>query len=254
VVVLEDSQLLSASEEEEQVLVEAVERLQDDDTVFVVWEGALGKRDLGSPFFKAIKKSKYVFEFASWNTSQVAGWMANELQQKGVAIDSTALQHLSLSVQDNLWLAKQEVAKLAAYAKAQQLTMIDSAAVRLLIPQSAQDDMFGFVDAVTKGDQAQSLGRLHQQLDAGTHELQVLSMLGRQFRILQQIKSGLAQGMNPDAIAKAYGIHPFVVKKLSALSGQLTEKKIEDDYGLLTDLDVAVKSSGLSGTVCICAV
>lgn len=248
-VVLEEYSKMSPNEKEEESLLETVEQLLEGDTIFVVWEQELNKQQQSKPFFKLLARSKYVMPFEAWNQQQVAGYMAQQLKEQGVSINSDALQYLSLAVDDNMWLASSELKKMIHYALAKGLSVIDKEAVELLVSSGAQDDIFALVDAVSAGNPKTALDRLHDQLAVGSHELQIVSMLHRQFRLLQQIKDGLSQGMSPDDIAKNYGIHPFVVKKMTRQAQNISQQAVKEGYDRLNELDAKIKSTGLDPTL-----
>lgn len=247
-VILELLSEMDFSDDQKEALIEMIGRLQDGDTVFVIWEEELGKRDLSGKLFKAILKSKLVYEFAAWDARQVAGWMMQKLKEAGVTMDDQAWAYASLGIGDNMWLASSEVEKLIHYAQGSGKTVLSLADVKNLIPAGLQDDVFALVDAVSKRQGREALWRLYQQLETGSHELELLSMVIRQYRILQQVSDGLANGMTPDAIAKAYKLHPFVVKKMSA---QVSSRgaSVAQVYALLTETDAQIKSTGVPADV-----
>jgi DNA polymerase III subunit delta len=246
-VILEELSALKMSDKEEAMFIEIVGTLLEQDTIFVVWEGALGKRDLKKKIFKAIQQTKYIIPFEAWNAQQVAGWMAQELTNAEITIGNDALQSLSLAVDDDLWKAQSETKKLIAYCKGNQRNSLDNEAIKLMIAGGSQDNIFALVDAVSQANTKDALMRLHDQLKSGSHELEILSMLMRQYRILQQVKDGLDKGMAPDQIAQSFGLHPFVAKKMSGQARKFSQEQLSVAYERLTTLDKMIKSSGLSG-------
>lgn len=248
-VVVEEISKMNYDEKEAQSILDTIDSLLEQDTILVVWEAGLGKRDLKEPVFAALLKSKYVMPFESWNSQQVAGWMMEEFKKEGVSIDSEALNYLSLAVEDNLWRAASEVEKLVNYAKANNTTSLDKKAVSLMVASGVYDNIFEMVDAVSQGNLKGALKRLHDQIEAGNHELEIVGMLFRQFRLLRQVKDGLQNNQSPDEIAKHFGIHPFVVKKMSSQARSISDDDIAESYQMLVDLDASIKSSGLSPTL-----
>lgn len=250
-VIIEELSAVKMSDKEQEQFLELIDTLLEQETIFVVYEGALGKRDLKKKIFAALQQSKYVIPFEAWNAQQIAGWLAQEFQQAGITIQPDALQSLSLAIGDDMWKAKSEFNKLLAYATGSNLQTIDLATIKLLVAGGVQDNIFELVDAVSQGRERDALKRLHDQLQSGSHELEILSMLMRQYRILQQIKDGLDHGLTPDQIAKQFGMHPFVAKKMSGQARMFSQEDISKAYDLLVCLDRGIKSSGLSGKLLI---
>jgi DNA polymerase III subunit delta len=247
-VVLEQLSEMDPTDDQKDALIDMFGRLLESDTVFVLWEEELGKRDLSGKLFKAVMKSKLVYEFASWDSRQVAGWMMQQLKTAGVTLEDRAWAYVSLGVGDNMWLAASETEKLIHFAQGSGKMSLSLDDTKDLVAAGLQDDVFALVDAVSKRQGREALWRLYQQLDSGSHELELLSMIIRQFRIWQQVADGLASGMTPDMIAKIYKMHPFVVKKMSAqVSG--SSLPVHQVYRLLADTDAQIKSTGIAADV-----
>lgn len=248
-VILESPQLLDLGGEKEESLVSLVEDVLARDTIFVVWEQGLKATQLKQPFFKAVMKSKYIFPFPKFTEQEVAGWMYQKLQEEEVGIDREALGYLSASVGKDLWRAASEVSKLINYAKGNELGQLDATAIKMMTTTPLEDDIFSLVDAVSQGRAVQALAKLDKQMAAGSHALQISSMLVRQYRLLQQIKDGQSKRLPPDVIAQDFGLHPFVVKKMSGQASGFTDEAIVEGYNHLAKLDLDLKSSDLSDEV-----
>lgn len=245
-VVLEEYTAMSMKEEELESLVAAASSAMESETVFVVWEEKLDKKTLKDPFISVVSKTKFAMEFPAMDQQAVASWMRGQLQSATVDLDARAWQYVSVAVDDNIWQAAAEVQKLLAFARARSLSIIDLPAVKSLVAGGVKDDVFALVDAVSQGRLSDALKRLHDQLQAGSHELEIVSLLIRQYRILQQVHDGLKDGLPPDSIARLYKIHPFVVKKMAPQVRRLDAAIIRKGYALLTKLDGDIKRSGLS--------
>lgn len=219
------------SEKEEESLVALMKKMHEDETIVVIFEEGIKKTELKKGLMREIAKTQYTFAFPKWKDAEVAGWMAQELQKAGVIMDRNALGYLSSSVGDDLWRAKTEVHKICMYAQATQKE-IDEATIKKLVISPVQDDIFGLVDAISQKRTANALRRLTDQIDSGSHEFAVLSMIARQFRVLQRIKDNATTG-----------IHPYVVKKTSGLANSFPQEKINDSYQALAEFDQYAKRS-----------
>jgi DNA polymerase-3 subunit delta len=142
-----------------------------------------------------------------------------------------------------MWQASMEVEKLANYAQAQGRDQVQDSDVQALVTGKAEDNVFALVDAVSQGRTRESLKRLHDQRQAGSHELEILSMLIRQYRILAEVKDGQEHGQKPDEIARDYGMHPFVAKKMAPQAQRLSDQAVILAYKELTEADRLLKSA-----------
>lgn len=239
--------------EEEVVLVEATEKALTAEVVFVVWEEELNKTAWKQPVFAVLKTSPYVVEFASLDAGQVLGIMRQKLDATGVQLDSQAWGYLSMAIEDDVYRASGESDKLVAFAQAQGKTLLTLADIKPLIAGGLRDDVFALVDAVTQGNRRQSLSLLHDQLQSGSHSLELTSLLVRQYRVLQQVMDGLQQGLSPDRIASVYKMHPFVAKKMAGQARRMNSRLVRQAYDVLTALDRDLKGSGLPPDLLISA-
>ena len=57
-VLVEDLSQMNIGDKEEQSMLDVIQPLLESDTIFVVWEGELGKRQLAEPIFSLLQKSK----------------------------------------------------------------------------------------------------------------------------------------------------------------------------------------------------
>jgi len=230
-IVIEQISEMKISEKEAESAIELIKRMQEDDNIVIFYEEKLTKTDLKKKLFKEVAKSPYTFTFDIWKEQQVAGWVLQELKQKGVQIEPEALQYVSASVGADLWKASLEAKKLIAYGTAIQKAITYQDAKKLVI-SGIQDDIFGLVDAIGAQRTQEALLRLTNQLDSGSHEFAVLSMIQRQLRILQQVKDGQTEKL-----------HPFVVKKVTAQIRAFNDQKIRTSFALLKLFDEQAKRS-----------
>lgn len=244
-VLLEEASKMEMSVEAEESLVQATQAALSGEAVFVVWEAELGKAELKQPFFAALLASPYAMEFPALDASQVGAWMRQRLQAAGVELDAQAWGHVLLAVEDDLFRASSEADKLIAYAQAFGKTRLGLADLKPLVAGGLRDDVFSLVDAVSQAQPKQSLALLHDQLASGSHALELVGLLIRQYRLIQQVMDGLAEGLTPDRIAALYKMHPFVAKKMSGQSRRFQPAQVRAAYDILVRLDRDLKGSGL---------
>ena len=96
-------------------------------------------------------------------------------------------------------------------------------------------------DAVVKGDVKRSIELFNYFLDKNYDSIQMIAMLGNQFRLLFQVKRFTNKGYKEDDIAKELGVHPYRVK----LAIKTNYYYSEDDYlkylYKLADMDEKIK-------------
>lgn len=252
-VLVEHLSEMKFKKEEEDVLTEATTNALTAEVVFIVWEEELGKTAWKQPVFAVLKTSPYVMEFAALEGGQVLGLMRQKLDAAGVTLDNQAWAYASMAIEDDVYRASGECDKLIAFAASQGKTSLTLADVNPLMAGGLRNDVFALVDAVTQGNRQHSLALLHDQLQSGSHALELTSLLVRQYRVLQQVMDGLQQGLTPDRIASVYKMHPFVAKKTAAQARRLNSQHVRKAYDVLTTLDKDLKGSGLPPDLLISA-
>ena len=92
---------------------------------------------------------------------------------------------------------------------------------------------------------ALSLKLLSDQLRLGAEPLYLLTMIGRQIKILIKIKSAqhALATRSVQVLAREIGEHPFVVQKILPLSAKFQNKQLLLSYEKVLAADMALKSS-----------
>jgi DNA polymerase-3 subunit delta len=203
------------------------------------------------PIVQAARQSErgYVKQFDPPDARALPKWIEGRARKHGGEIEPQAAAQLAAVVGADLRLLDQEIAKLVTYAGTER--PITAADVDAVVPYAQAAVVFDLVDALGRRDGRTATQTLHRLLDAGEHPLGLLSMIVRQFRLLIQVKELKAEGANPQAIAKALGIHPFPARKLHTQATCFTVEQLEGVYRNLLDTDVAIKSGEIEAEVAL---
>ncbi len=185
------------------------------------------------------EKRGYAKAFESPQGNDLNRWINNEVKQRGGQIASRAVQLLAANVGNNLVALTNEVEKLTLY-KGDEL--IQAQDVTLLSPYSAEANIFDLVDALGSRNGKKAVTLLQQKLNEGDSPFQLFSMIVRQFRLIIQAKACVEQGMRPDGIAKAVGMHPFVARKVAKQAQSFSMNQLKRIHSHLLQIDVDAKT------------
>ena len=145
--------------------------------------------------------------------SDLPAWIRTRAKLRQVRVDVTAVADLAEFVGDDLRQLDQELIKLADYAAGGKT--VSSADVRRLVPATRTASVFDLVDALGSGNTPAAGKLLQHVLDVdGEHPLRLLTMIGRQYRLLIQAKALQASGVKPPEIAKALNVADWTAPKL----------------------------------------
>ncbi len=180
---------------------------------------------------------------------QLARWIKDRAQGKGLELTVDAVQVLATYVGYDLRLMDQELEKLSAYVNGRGA--ISGADVRQLVSYVREADIFEMVDALGKRDVRRATVLLHQMLDEGKAPLYLLTMIVRQFRIMIQTKELSTLGFSTTETARQLRMHEFVVKKCLDQARAVSFEQLCAIYNSLAEYDAAIKTGKISDTLAL---
>jgi DNA polymerase III subunit delta len=157
---------------------------------------------------------------------------------RGILIDKDALAELWRRT-SNLTSVETELEKLWTYTAGSR---IDFEAVSQLVPPRPEDNIFTWIDSVTKGKLDlvyQSLGDIQK---AGYDGFALLAMMARQIRLMWYAKVLGAMGQTHQQIAGQVGAHPYAVKMAAVQAEHFSQKRLEELLVAIADGEYSVKS------------
>ncbi len=168
-------------------------------------------------------------------------WIRARAGLRKVRLDAGAVADLAEFVGDDLRQLDQELIKLADYAADGRT--VTSADVRRLVPATRAASVFELVDALGSGNTAAAARLMQHSLDAdGEPPLRLLSMIGRQYRLLIQAKALQAEGTRPSDIARALNVQDWMASKLLAQASRHSFARLQRAMECVLAADEAIKT------------
>src|SRR5207247_3021307 len=143
--------------------------------------------------------------------SDRAGWVRKLAEERGLTITPTAVRLLLERADPNLRLLDQEIVKLALFALPS--TRIDEGAVRALVSDSREEEIFALTDALSSPRPGEVAGVLQSLLDAGREPTWLLYTLVSHWRRLLQARAVRDRGGSVADLQARVSEHPFVLEK-----------------------------------------
>lgn len=211
---------------------------RDDNSSFLIfYDSQVDKR---SVIFKVLnKKADESYAFDSLKPAEMDVWLQNQIKQIGLNINNINFKKLAISLGSDTWLAISELGKLKAYKGDNEVAYKD---IDLLVRGKLDDDIFKLTDMIVNNNKKEAVKLLKDQLELGSNEIYLLTMIVRQFRILIQLKS-----VNSADAARVLKLHPFVVQKSLPMVRKYHMEQLKDIYQKLLEIDLKLKSSKVSG-------
>ncbi len=232
---------------QEEIIVYLDSQWSDENVLLFLEESAAIKarakkktrKTASKPLLARLQKEK-VEEFDLLTGASLYKWVRQEVKKRGGSISDQAVSQLAQLVGSDLWQMSSEIDKLLHY-KAKGMIMPKD--VALLVRAKYDENIFHLTDALAAQDARRSFQLLSEQLAAGNHELYILTMLVRQFRILLQVREIINTEQNYYTVASRLHLHPFVAQKAVTSVKQFTSEELQDIYRSLMEIDTKIKST-----------
>ena len=167
-------------------------------------------------------------------------WIRDRVKARGGQIGDSAAQLLASFVGADLRILSNEVGKLVAYAGPGKAVEADH--VRLLVNQATEANIFALVDAVAQGQTRSALRALGTLVESGAQPGYLLSMLGRQIRLLIQARDAADRRLSGEETARALGVSGFPLRKAQEQARAFTAARLGQMHRRALEADLAIKS------------
>ena len=199
-----------------------------------------GKPDGRKKLYAAVRKLNGIVTFSALRGAELTRFVTDAFRAEGKECDARTAEYLVFTVGDDTSLLLNEISKVSAYAADRPaVTAGDVAAVAT---PSTECTVFQMIDAVVTGQKGRALALLRNQLLAGTDRMNILSLLLRQYRILQHIKIMQYEKKSRDFIRSALGISPYALEQDLRQASAYTGGQVKKAVRLCFDTEYAVKS------------
>jgi len=193
------------------------------------------KPDKRTVTFKDLKKVATLQEFPAWSdrdTMKAESWTADEAKKLGVALDRRLVQLIVARVGMDQWQLASALEKLSL------LEAVTVQAIEDTIDPRPFENVFNLFETALKGD-AKKVHNMIRTLELTEEPYKLFALLSSQAFQLAAIQSADSSS-NP---AKDFGIHPFVVSKLSAYANRMNRRDIKQVIDAFAGADADIKLS-----------
>jgi len=203
-----------------------------DDIQLVLVEPKPDKRTVT---FKALKKIADVREFASWSDRdayQAEKWVTVEAKTMGLDLNKKCVQTLVQWVGVDQWQLHYALQKLALTDD------ITVETIKNVIEPNPVENVFNLFETAIRGDM-ESLIRILKTLEKTEDVYRLIALLSSQAFQL----AAVASAGKDNNVARDFGIHPYVVSKLTPIAKRLGKSGVSKIIAIFTELDDDIKLS-----------
>ncbi len=203
-----------------------------------------GKPDGRKKLYNAVKKLSGIVTFAPLRGAELTRFVVSSFQEAGKECDDRVAEYLIFTVGSDAGLLRNEIQKLASCTLERSRILAED--VTALATPSTECTVFQMVDAVVSGQRNRAFTLLRNQLLTGTDRMAILSMLLRQYRLLQHIKIMQYEKKSGDYIRSALGVPAFAVDQYIRQASGYTGSQVKKAVRICFDTEYALKSGRLS--------
>lgn len=205
-----------------------------DDTTLVV---TARKPDKRTRTYKALLKHATTREYGALEPSELLSWLKSEARAREVDLGDDVARYLLDYVGHDQWRLTGELEKLLLSGKP-----LSRALIQDIAEPYPEASTFELLDSLFRGE-TDKVDRLLDLLEEREDPYMFFGLLSSQVLALLAVSTGGSR--RPDEVAKDFGLHPFVVRKLSAIAAKLGKSRITVVIEKLADCDVRIKTSGV---------
>lgn len=221
------------------------------DHVVIVWEtGVPEQAKRVHPLFPALaalpertpraKDRDFQQRFDRLIGRHLEAWVDAAAKTRGIRLSPPARGTLIALTGGSLRTMDHELEKLGHFRPQGVITPDD---VKLFVHAALEANIFDLTDAIGERNAERALELLERQFLAGAAPLYLVTMLTRHFRILRSVEA--AGPGHPATLARALGLHPFVVSKAVRQVTKFRGQELADFFEAVVDLDQKLKSSSV---------
>ena len=202
------------------------------------------KPDSRKKLYTTIKKLNGIVTFSPLRDRELTSFVVAAFRDLGKECADRTADFLVFTCGSDTSLLLTEISKVASHAGESASIHPDS--IRAVATPSTECTVFQMVDAVVTGQGSRAFVLMRNQLLAGTDRLYMLSMLLRQFRLLQHIKIMQYEKRSAAEIRSALGVPPFAADQYIRQAAGWSNGQIKSAVSLCFDTEYAVKSGRLN--------
>ena len=201
------------------------------------------KLDSRKKITKALKEKYEIINIPTLKYYEIESRVEKYFQKENYKIDKDTIKYIVASNLNNYDLVMSEVEKIILYYN--NPCYIKKSDVENIISKSINTNNFLFVDAIIDGDLEKSLTLLNDLKILKVEPTMLISLIGRDIRIMWQIKQMLNQNKREYEILNELHLMDWQLEKYLKKAFPYKIKELEEWLVKLTDLDLKIKTGKL---------
>ncbi|SHJ75969.1 DNA polymerase III subunit delta [Tepidibacter formicigenes] len=241
------------TEEDENNLIDYLKNTPQQSTLVFIVYGDIDKR---RKLVKELIKQGIVINCDRLDSTELFKWTKNRFEKENVDIGRQEIMYF-LNIEDyqnktsNKTLSdlENQIIKIASFTG--KGNTVTKEVIDKLSSKKIENDIFKLIDAIGNKNSSLSMKILNDMILEGESPLMILSMIGRQFRIIIQSKQLQKVGYSSNVIAQKINVHPYVVTKALNQGKNFNNEVIVKLLNEVLDADFSIKNGLIKDTLAL---
>lgn len=204
--------------------------------------------DAGTPkkpseLFKQLTKHLTPVNFDFPQGNRMAGWILRHFSEGSIQFDPSLCAYLVEICGHSMWTLANEIEKLCAYAKQNEITAVSKEIIDLVCCKSIEYEDFQLTNVLLDGNTELVFETLRRQRLAHEPPNIILFSIVKMYTELYAVCRLNSLGMTKSQIASSLRIHEFKVGKYLSKIARSSPARIERSLELCRDADIQSKSA-----------
>ncbi len=247
-VIIKDTQLFESGRKDDTAkIVEAIENIPET-TVLVFVEEKIDKRN---SLYKKIAslKEAHIVEFKTPSEKELITWVNNLFKVRGKTIDTKTILYLLRISSADMETVLLETEKICAYKSSETVVTLED--INSICTKNLETKIFDLVDAIGNKIPETALDIFNNLILLKESPIMVLSMIGRQFRLIMESKILLERGNTSAQIAEVLGQRSFVISECIKQGKNFSMASIKDAVKQCLEIDIKIKTGQIDGKLAV---
>ncbi|WP_270179348.1 DNA polymerase III subunit delta [Alkalihalobacillus sp. CinArs1] len=208
-------------------------------TILII-EAPYEKLDERKKLVKSLKKSGAFVKAEALQDHHLGDWLQLRAKELNVTLDKEGEERLVQLIGSHLMLLQQEIDKMALYVG--EGGTVSEDIVDLLVARTLENDIFALIDRIVRKDLNTAFRILYDLLKINEEPIKILSLIGRQFRIIYQVSELAKRGYGQKQMASQLKLHPYAVKIAHQQSKAFNEAQLLFILDQIAETDYEMKT------------
>lgn len=208
-------------------------------TTVLILVAPYAKLDERKKVVKDLLKKANVFHAKPFTDQEREKWLRDELRRRNIKLAEEDFQYLSYQLPKIPMQAHHELEKLSLYASGK--TELKRGELESILSHTVEGDVFALIDKALHQD-VEGTFSLYRELRRQNEEpVKLLSLFGRQIRIMIEVKSLAKEGIPQKEIAARLKMHPYPIQLALELGREIPMENLIFTLSLIAETDFMMK-------------